>query len=75
MIDMSRGGMAIRSDWKLDAGTEIQAELPGAGSPVTARAVRWQDGVLALAFRQDEATLRLVDKVLERIVPDRKAAA
>ena len=63
--DISRGGMALRSDWKLASGTELQVELPA--GVVAARVVRWQDGLLALAFRQDEATLRRIDRTLERI--------
>lgn len=65
--DISRGGMSIRTDWKPDAGTEVQLEMPGAGGAMIARAVRWQDGALALAFRQDEAMLRRIDAALQRI--------
>jgi methyl-accepting chemotaxis protein len=65
--DISRGGIALRCDWKPEAGTEVQVDLPNGGGAVTARAVRWQDGVLALAFRQDEAVLRRIDQTLERI--------
>ena len=65
--DISRGGLAVRCDWRADAGTEVQLELPGAEGVVTARIIRSENGVLALAFRQDEEMLRRVDAALEEI--------
>jgi methyl-accepting chemotaxis protein len=67
VVDISRGGMALRSDWSPAAGVEVTLELPGASGPVMARTVWSRAGSLALAFHQDEATLRLVDRVLVRI--------
>jgi hypothetical protein len=67
--------MAVRSDWKPDAGSEVQVDLPGTGAAVIARAVRWRDGALALAFRQDEATLQRLDQALERIAATKARAA
>jgi len=37
--------------------------------------VRWRDGALALAFRQDEATLQRLDQALERIAATKARAA
>jgi methyl-accepting chemotaxis protein len=65
--EISRGGMSARTAWWADAGTEVQVELPGVDGTVTARTVRSEDGHLALAFRQDEAMLRRVDRALARI--------
>ena len=73
--DISRGGMAIRSDWEAEAGTEVQVDLPGADGAVTARVVRWENGSLALAFRQDEAMLRRIDQTLEHIAAGTVKAA
>jgi methyl-accepting chemotaxis protein len=67
IANMSRGGVALRTDWWADAGTEVQVLLPGASAAVTARTVRSQDGILALTFRQDAAMLRRVDAALEHI--------
>jgi len=75
IADISRGGAAIRTAWQAEPGAEIQLDLPGGGEAVMARAVRWQDGMLALAFRQDEAMLRRVDRTLERIAADTTGAA
>jgi len=75
IADISRGGMAIRSDWKPEAGAEVRVELPFAGAPVTARVVRWHDGVLAFAFRQDEETRRRIDRAMERIAAGAMQAA
>jgi hypothetical protein len=59
--------MSARTAWWAYAGTEVQVELPGVDGTVTARTVRSEDGHLALAFRQDEAMLRRVDRALARI--------
>jgi methyl-accepting chemotaxis protein len=67
VVDMSRGGTAVRCDWPLDAGVEVHLDLPGADGPVTARVVRCDRGSMALAFRQEATMLRRVDQVLTRI--------
>ena len=75
MIDISHGGAALRCDWPLTAGAEVEIDLPGADGPVSARAVRSESGVLGIIFRQDEMTLRRVDKVLATIAPPSQRAA
>ena len=67
MTNLSRGGAALRSDWSAPAGTAVELELPGGGEAVAARIVRGEGGMLALAFRQDPATLQRIDAALERI--------
>jgi methyl-accepting chemotaxis protein len=67
IVDISRGGLGVRTDWRPETGTEVQVSLPGVDTSVTARAARTENGVLALAFRQDEAMLRRVDTALSRI--------
>ena len=67
IADISRGGVAVRCDWQADAGTELKLELPGTASKVMARVLRWQGGLLGLAFRQDEEMLRIVDQALAHI--------
>jgi hypothetical protein len=67
IVDISRGGAAVRSDWTASAGTEVTLDLPGSSRPVTALTVRSGNGLLIRAFRQEEATLRLVDQALARI--------
>ncbi len=67
IIDISRGGVSLRTDWSAPAGTEIQVMLPGVDVPVTARTARTRNGMLALAFRQEETMLRRVDMALARI--------
>jgi methyl-accepting chemotaxis protein len=75
VVDISRGGAALRCDWPLDPGVEVDLELPGADGSVTARVVRCDRGVLALAFRQEATMLRRVDQVLTRIGDNRMAIA
>ncbi len=67
IIDISRGGVGLRTDWSAPAGTEVEVDLPGAGGQVPARTVRLKEGLLALAFRQEATVLRRVDAALEHI--------
>jgi hypothetical protein len=67
ILNISRGGVALRTDWSAPAGTEVRLDLPGLGEPVFARVACRRDSTLALAFRQDEAMLRRVDAMLEQI--------
>jgi methyl-accepting chemotaxis protein len=67
ILNISRGGVALKTDWSPQAGTEVRLDLPGLGEPVFARVAYRRDGLLALAFRQDEVVLRRVDAVLEQI--------
>jgi len=73
--DIARGGIALRSAWSADVGTEVQVELPGAAGAVSARVVRSERGLLALAFRQDAAVLRSVDQAMARITAGAVAPA
>ncbi|HEY2621562.1 MAG TPA: methyl-accepting chemotaxis protein [Acetobacteraceae bacterium] len=72
--NVSRGGVALRTEWSAQAGTEVQVELPGAGGAVTARVVRGEGRVLVLAFRQEEAMLHRVDAALDRIAAQGRQA-
>ena len=67
VVDISRSGAALRCDWSLDAGSEIQVEMAGSDGPMAARVVRCGQGVVALVFRQDAAMLQRVDKVLTQV--------
>jgi hypothetical protein len=67
ILDISRSGSTLRCDWKDGTGTLVQLVLPGTETAVVARLVRAADGVLEVAFRQDPATLALVDQVLRQI--------
>ena len=67
IVDVSRGGVSVRSDWRDEAGMEVQVVLPGAAQPVAARVARAEGGLLALAFHQDAATVRQVDQALDHI--------
>ncbi|MGG5810350.1 methyl-accepting chemotaxis protein [Falsiroseomonas sp. CW058] len=73
--DISRGGVALECDLALDAGTELRLTLPGGQAPVMARVVRAADRLLALAFRQDGATLAQVDRALDLIARGDRARA
>jgi methyl-accepting chemotaxis protein len=75
VVDMSRGGAALRCDWTLDPGVEVYLGLPGADGPVTARVVRCDGTAMALAFCQEATVLRRVDRVLKRLADQGNAVA
>ena len=76
IVDISRGGLALRCGWAGETGAQVQVVLPGTDAAATARVVRVVNGVLGLAFRQETATLKLVDQALRFIGghPSRAAA-
>jgi hypothetical protein len=49
-IDLSIGGMALRTGTALEAGTRVEVELPAPIGRVPARVARCENGVLAVAF-------------------------
>ncbi|HEX3992721.1 MAG TPA: methyl-accepting chemotaxis protein, partial [Acetobacteraceae bacterium] len=75
IADISRGGVSMHCDLRAEPGTELQVELPGVDRPVMARIVRFDAGMLGLAFRQNETTLLLVDQALAVIGGRAHAAA
>ncbi len=66
--NISRGGAALRSSFKAEAGVEVKVLLPGSSVAVDGRVVRHANGTVAVAFRQDDVTLRNVDAAIGRIV-------
>jgi methyl-accepting chemotaxis protein len=72
--DLSRGGAALICDHHLDAGAEVEIELPNAGGAVGARVVRSGGGNLALVFRQDAEALARVDRAVHSLTGDARAA-
>jgi len=65
--DIARGGLGLRCDWKGEPGAEVPVLLPGIEAAVSARVIRAGGGTLGLAFRQDAATLALVDQSLQYV--------
>jgi methyl-accepting chemotaxis protein len=74
IIDLSRGGIALRCAREVAAGTAVKTGLPGGGT-VTGRVVRSDKGVLTVAFRQDEVNVEMLDRALNAITQRRVAAA
>ncbi len=65
--DISRGGAALRTQAMASAGTELHLVLSGMAEPLPARVVRCINGEMGITFRQDGATLGLVDAAMEMI--------
>jgi methyl-accepting chemotaxis protein len=63
IADISRGGISLKHNCNDSVGTDAEVILPG-GNAVKARIARNANGLLGLAFRQDEASLARIDSVL-----------
>jgi methyl-accepting chemotaxis protein len=72
--DISRGGVALVCDCTASSGAEVNVGLPTAGR-VPGRVVRSENGVVVIAFRQNDATIALVDRVLATIESRTRSAA
>jgi methyl-accepting chemotaxis protein len=72
--DISRGGLALKCNAHAPSGTVVSIALPSGGS-VQARVVRTGNGLLTITFRQDEANTALVDRALEHVQRNSRAAA
>lgn len=70
LVDISRGGASIDCQARVDPGADLLVDLgnvAGGAKAVGARAVRTHSTILALAFRQDEPTLEIVDRALAAV--------
>lgn len=72
--DISLGGISVQVTCEAATGAEISVELPGGGT-AAGRVVRYENGMLGLAFRQNEETLASVRRVLDRLRASQAAAA
>lgn len=67
LTDISLGGATLACEWPCDVGAPVSVGLSGEGEPVVARIVASEHGVLAVAFRQDAATLARVGATMNAI--------
>jgi len=74
IVDVSRGGIALRLDASEPAGKDVELWLPETNTKVHSRVVRCSNGTMALCFRQDAQTLAVIDRVLSRLQVERRAA-
>jgi methyl-accepting chemotaxis protein len=65
--NLSRGGIALASDWSPQPGDVVAVALGGSSAAIAGRVIRTGDGALALAFAQDQSNLALVDQALTAI--------
>jgi methyl-accepting chemotaxis protein len=72
--DISLGGVALVCNRTAPAGTEVKVGLPG-GANVSGRIARSESGLLTVAFRQDPATMALLDRALAAIKSRTQAVA
>jgi methyl-accepting chemotaxis protein len=76
IADISRGGIRLLTEMHAVAGAAVELRLPGVDALVAARIVRSNEGMLALAFRQNDEVLAQVDQAMGHITATlaRKAA-
>ena len=74
IVDISRGGIAVRVDAGEPAGKDVELWLPEADASVHGRVVRCANGTTALCFRQDAQTLAILDRLLNRLQVRPRAA-
>lgn len=72
--DISLGGLSVQVDCTVTPGVEIGVTLPGGGN-ASGRVVRYENGLLGVAFRQNEQTLATVRQILDRLRDPSAAAA
>ena len=62
--DISVGGVALHTEASGDVGEEVTILFAGSRAPAHGRVVRHGLGVLAIAFRQDDATMAEVERAI-----------
>jgi methyl-accepting chemotaxis protein len=65
VIDISRGGAGLENGPALPAGSEVTLEISGVAKPIPARVARTIGTLVGLSFRQDTASLTLIDEALK----------
>jgi methyl-accepting chemotaxis protein len=64
--DISRGGVALLCESTAPTGTEVEVGLRENGS-APGRIVRIDNGLVTIAFRQDKATMAILDRTVDAI--------
>ncbi|MBY0337380.1 MAG: MCP four helix bundle domain-containing protein [Acetobacteraceae bacterium] len=65
--DISLGGVALRYSSALTPGAAVELRFAEIGSALKARVARNEAGTLALAFRQDQETVGLIEPLLDKL--------
>jgi methyl-accepting chemotaxis protein len=73
--NISAAGCLLAAQTQWPAGTEAELTLGAASGAIRVRLVRAEDGEVALFFRQDTASRRVIGAALDRLVPALRAAA
>ncbi|WP_372617629.1 methyl-accepting chemotaxis protein [Falsiroseomonas sp.] len=74
LLDIARGGALFESDTALKPGTELEVGFAGV-APIPARVARCGSGQVAVAFRQDAASLQRIGAMLARLAPAAREVA
>jgi methyl-accepting chemotaxis protein len=65
--DVSRGGISLVCDARLEAGTEVELVLAGIDGPLAGRVARIGGGALAVVFHQDPLIMKRIDQVVQKV--------
>ena len=72
--NLSRGGAALACNWPLTPGTAVHVDLPGAGGEVAGRVVRRDADGLGVVFSSEAGALARIDRALNALQPQGRAA-
>ncbi len=73
LVDLSFGGVGIDTTHEAAAGTRLSFSFPGVQGVVAGRVVRYANGRLACALRQDNASRAVIQQVLDGATQRRAA--
>ena len=73
--NISRGGAALATNWQAPAGEAVNLIFEGTSAAISSRVIRTRAGLLAVAFAQDDANLRLVDQAIATLEGETRRAA
>ena len=72
--DISRTGLSLRCSSWVEAGSNVEVDLPYSAGLVTGQVIRSGDGLIAIAFSDSADVSERVDRVLGMLTADRQAA-
>jgi len=72
--NLSKGGIALRTNVPVEAGSSVEIELPGTGGLVTGKAIGLANGTLSIEFSDGPATGSRVTSALEALTKATLAA-
>ncbi len=67
LMDISRGGAALNTTMECEPGAVVRVGLPGSAAMVSGRVARCAEGAMALVFRSDAESQRVIEAALDHL--------